>query len=56
MRAAITENNQVALEAVYSELLAVVDADEGPDASTLLGPETVELYEQDSRKRQRQAG
>jgi DNA-binding SARP family transcriptional activator len=56
MRAANAENNQVALEAVYSELLAVIDADEGPDASTFLDPETVELYEQESRIRQRQAG
>jgi len=56
MRAAIDEGNQVSLEAVYSELLAVVDADEGPDASTFLDPKTVELYEQGSGKRQRQAG
>jgi DNA-binding SARP family transcriptional activator len=56
MRAAIAEGNQVALEAVYTELLAVVDADEGPDASTFLDPETVELYEQVSRNRRRQAG
>jgi nucleoid-associated protein YgaU/DNA-binding SARP family transcriptional activator len=56
MRAAIAEGNQITLEAVYSELLAVVDADEGPDASTLLDPETIELYEQVSRNRRRQAG
>jgi hypothetical protein len=56
MRTAIAEGNQVALEAVYTELLAVVDADEGPDASTFLDTETVELYERESRKRQRQAG
>jgi DNA-binding SARP family transcriptional activator len=56
MRATIAEGNQVSLEAVYSELLAVIDADEGPDASTFLDPETVELYERESRKRQRQAG
>jgi DNA-binding SARP family transcriptional activator len=56
MRAAIAEGNQVSLEAVYSELLAVVDADEGPDASTFLDPETIELYEQQSSKRRRQAG
>ena len=56
MRAAAAEGNQVAFEAVYSELLAVVDADEGPDASSFLDPATVELYEQKSRTRRRQAG
>ncbi|MCH8990503.1 MAG: hypothetical protein IIA44_01955, partial [Acidobacteria bacterium] len=56
MRAAIAEGNQVAFEAVYAELLAVVDADEGPDVSTFLDPETIDLYEQQSRKRRRQAG
>ena len=57
MRAAAAEGNQVAFEAVYSELLAVVDADEGPDASSLLDPDTIELYEQESRRRRRrQAG
>ena len=56
MRAAIAEGNQVSLEAVYSELLAVIDADEGPDASTFLAPETIELYERESRRRRRQAG
>ena len=56
MRAAIAEGNQVALQAVYTELLAVIDADEGPDASTFLDPKTVELYEQGSRNRRRQAG
>lgn len=57
MRAAAAEGNQVAFEAVYSELLAVVDADEGPDASSFLDPDTIELYEQESRsRRRRQAG
>ena len=56
MRAAAAEGNQVAFEAVYSELLAVVDADEGPDASSFLDPETIELYERESRRRRRQAG
>ncbi|MDF1596202.1 MAG: LysM peptidoglycan-binding domain-containing protein [Acidimicrobiia bacterium] len=56
MRAAIAEGNQVALEAVYTELLAVIDADEGPDAATFLDPKTVELYEGESRGRRRQAG
>ena len=56
MRAAVAEGNQVAFEAVYSELLAVIDADEGPDASTFLAPETIELYERKSRRRRRQAG
>ena len=56
MRAAAAEANQVAFEAVYTELLAVIDADEGPDASSVLDPDTVKLYEQDSRRRRRQAG
>jgi hypothetical protein len=56
MRAAAAEGNQVAFEAVYSELLAVIDADEGPDASSFLDPATVELYEQKSRTRRREAG
>jgi DNA-binding SARP family transcriptional activator len=56
MRAAAAEGNQVAFEAVYSELLAVVDADEGPDASSFLDPETIELYERESRRRRREAG
>ncbi|MEX1005671.1 MAG: LysM peptidoglycan-binding domain-containing protein [Acidimicrobiia bacterium] len=56
MRAASAEGNQVAFEAIYTELLAVVDADEGPNASSFLDPETTELYEQESRKRRRQAG
>ena len=56
MRAAAAEGNQVAFEAVYSELLAVVDADDGPDATSILDPETIELYEHESRRRRRQAG
>ncbi|MEX2652090.1 MAG: hypothetical protein WD473_06555, partial [Acidimicrobiia bacterium] len=56
MRAALTEGNQVAFEATYTELLAVTDADDGPDAVSLLDPATIELYEQGSRKRHRQAG
>jgi hypothetical protein len=56
MRAAAAEGNQVAFEAVYSELLAVVDSDEGPDASSFLDAETIELYERESRRRRRQAG
>ena len=56
MHATIAEGNQVAFEAVFDELLAVVDADEGPDASSFLDPETIELYEQQSRKRRRHAG
>jgi DNA-binding SARP family transcriptional activator len=56
MRAAIAEDNQVALEAVYSELLAVIDADEGPDASTFLDPDTIKLYDQQTRRHRRQAG
>ena len=48
MAAAIAENNPTALEAIYTELLATIDADEGPDASTLLEPETINLYEENS--------
>jgi len=56
MRAAAAEGNQVAFEATYRELLAVTDADEGPDATTYLDPETIDLYEQESRGRRRQVG
>ena len=56
MRAAAAEGNQVAFEATYRELLAVTDADQGPDASTYLDPETIDLYEQESRGRRRQVG
>ena len=56
MHATIAEGNQVAFEAVYAELLAVVDADDGPDASSFLDPETIELYEQQTRKRRRHVG
>jgi hypothetical protein len=56
MRAAIAEGNQVALEAVYTELVAVVDADEGPDAVGYLDPETIELYEDNTVRRRRRAG
>lgn len=56
MRAAAAEGNEVAFEATYRELLAVTDADEGPDASNYLDPETVDLYEQESRGRRRQVG
>lgn len=51
MRAAIAEDNQVALEVIFDELVAVVEADDDePDAMSFLGPETVTLYEQHSRK------
>ena len=53
MRAATAAGNSVAFEAIYGELLAVVDADEGPDVSTFLDPETIELYEQQSYKHRR---
>lgn len=56
MRAAIAEGNQVALEAVFTELVAVVDADDGPDAAGFLDPETIELYEQQSKRRRRRVG
>lgn len=51
MRVAIGQDNPVALEAVYTELLAVTDADEGPDAANYLDPGTVKLYEQYTRRR-----
>jgi len=53
MRVAIAQQNPVALEAVYAELLTAVDADDGPDAATWLEPETVELYERHSRRHRR---
>jgi hypothetical protein len=56
MRAAAAEGNQVAFQAIYSELLAVIDADDGPDALSILDPKTIELYERQSHRRRRQAG
>ena len=56
MRAAIAEGNQIALEAIYTELVAVVDAEEGPDAAGYLDPETIELYEENTRRNRRRAG
>ncbi len=56
MRAAIADGSQVALEAIYDELVAVVDADEGPDAASYLDPETIQLYEDNTRRRRRRAG
>jgi DNA-binding SARP family transcriptional activator len=56
MRAAAAQGNQVAFEATYRELLAVTDADRGPDASAYLDPETTELYEQETRGPRRHAG
>jgi len=56
MRAALAEGNHVAFEATYEELLAVTDADDGPDAISYLEPETNELYERATRRRRRQAG
>ncbi len=53
MRIAIAQQNPVALEAIYTELLTAVDADDGPDAATWLEPETVELYERHSRRHRR---
>ena len=38
--------HQIVLESVYAELLAVIDADEGSDASAFLDPQTISLYEQ----------
>jgi hypothetical protein len=56
MRAAAAQGNQVAFEATYRELLAVTDADQGPDATAYLDPETTELYQHGSRERRRQVG
>ena len=56
MRAAIAKDNHTALEAIFNELVAVIDADEGPDSTSLIDPETLDLYEQHSRRRRRQAG
>ncbi len=50
------DGNQVAFEAVYSELLAVIDADDGPDAASFLDSATIDLYEQHDRSRRRHAG
>ncbi|MGH3452336.1 MAG: AfsR/SARP family transcriptional regulator, partial [Haloechinothrix sp.] len=55
MRAAIHRNDPTALDAIYSELTTLLDADQGPDATSLLDPETVELYER-HRRRRRHAG
>ena len=56
MRAAIAQDDRTALEATFDELLAVVDADQGPDAISLLDPETIHLYEQHNPDRRRHAG
>ena len=56
MRAAIAEGNQVAFEATYTDLLAVTDADDGPDGASFLDPATIDLYEQHNRSRRRHAG
>jgi nucleoid-associated protein YgaU/DNA-binding SARP family transcriptional activator len=55
MRAAVAEDDQTALEATFNELVAVVDADQGPDTTSLLHPDTVQFYEKHSRRR-RHAG
>lgn len=51
MRAAINQNSQTALDAVFTELTTVIDGDDGPDATAYLEPETIELYERHSRSR-----
>ncbi len=56
MHAATAQNNRFALEASYVELLAVIDADQGPDTTSYLNPATIEHHEEQTRKRQRQAG
>jgi DNA-binding SARP family transcriptional activator len=56
MRAAIAQDDHTALEATFNELTAVIDADDGPDATSLLDPETVTLYEDHTRNRRRHAG
>lgn len=42
--------------ATFNELTAVIDADDGPDATSLLDPETIALYEDHTRNRRRHAG
>jgi two-component SAPR family response regulator len=55
MRAAITHNDTRALDAIYDELNALADHEEGPDATDWLDPETIDLY-QSHRQRRRQVG
>ena len=55
MRAAIGQNDHTALEATFNELIAVTDTDQGPDTTSLLDPETIQLYQQHSRNRRRHA-
>ncbi len=55
MRAAIAQNDHTALEATFNELIAVTDTDQGPDATSLLDPETIQLYQQHSRNHRRHA-
>jgi len=53
MRAAVAQNSQTALDAVFTELTTVIDSDDGPDATAYLEPETIQLYELHSRSRRR---
>ena len=51
MRAGIAAGNPTAVEAAYHQLIAITEADEGPDSTDLLDPETTQLYEQHRRLR-----
>jgi hypothetical protein len=53
MRAAIAQDDHTALEATFNELVTGFDADQGPDATSLLDPETIDLSERHTRTRQR---
>lgn len=56
MRAAITRNDRIALDAVYNELIAIVDDEHGADATDLLESETINLYQQHRRPWKRDTG
>lgn len=55
MRAGVAQNDHTALEATFNELIAVIAAGQGPDSTSLLDPDTLELYEGHSRNRKRHA-
>lgn len=50
MRAAVAQDNHVALEAIFRELVVMTEEDDGADATLFLDPETVEFYQQHSRR------
>jgi nucleoid-associated protein YgaU/two-component SAPR family response regulator len=53
MRAAIHTDDQLALDAIWNELNAIVDDDPGPDATDWLEAETIDLYESHRPRRRR---